>query len=101
MLDWHYIVLVLVCYLVVIAQRSNGFGLYWWQHLVRFGDRASLGTNGSFNVVLNIPPTMIGFLGLKYSPNLPFETSLNTISKHITFILLLMLLTSPVSHCHL
>ena len=67
--------------------------------MVRFGDRPSSGTNGAFNAILNIPPTMIGFLGLKYSPNLPFETSLNNISKHIAFILLLLLLTSLVSHC--
>ena len=56
------------------------------------------GMNGAFNAVLNIPPTMIGFLGLKCSPNLPFETSLSTISKLIAFILLiLLLLTSPAS----
>ena len=69
--------------------------------MVRFGDRPSSGTNGAFNAVLNIPPTMIGFLGLKYSPNLPFETSLNNISKHIAFILHLLLLTSLVSRCRL
>ena len=66
MLNWHYVVSVPVRCLVMIAQRSHAFGLYRWQHLVRFRDRASSGTNGAFNAVLNIPPTMMGFLGLKY-----------------------------------
>ena len=35
----------------------------------------SSGTIGAFNVVLNIPPTMMVFLGLKFPLNFPFEIS--------------------------
>ena len=52
---------------VMIVQRCHAFGLYMWKQRVGLEDSASLATVGAFNSPLNVPPSMMGFLGIKFS----------------------------------